>query len=621
LTTPPPLAAIPGVGRTPFWRRLFWQVFFAQLLIIALVISAVGVYFIAVVERNVDEVIEYELSRTAAMALLVVEPAVREGADLQALLEALAEQSDIRATMIDATGRVLADSEVEQDIESMSNHADRPEVRQALADGTGRALRVSDTIGIRQLYYARRVDADGQRLVFRVAIPYAEISSRVQGMRTALLLALIVAAACGAALSFAIARHVARPVNELTNAVSVMAEGHFDVRIPSVPPGELQTLRNGIGRLRTQLSEKLRQVEEEKTLLLTILSAMTEGLIVVDATGRVILVNPMALRLLGVDDVWKRQNVEDRLLIEVTRNPQLIELVEKAIRQGESLREDIESRRGVRRYLKVSIAPLKEDDAVRGAVAALHDITQLRQLERVRRDFVANVSHELRTPIAAIRGWAETLTSGMIEMPDFVEEQLFVILRHSERLGALVDDLLALARVEALGIEDAFVKVDVRELIDDILEQLDEKVVAREMTVDVRVSDEIREIRSEPRALEYVLRNLIDNGVKYTPEGGRVEVSVESNPAGDLEFSVSDNGQGIEEQHLPRIFERFYRIDKGRSRDVGGTGLGLSIVKHFAEALGGSVSVESEVGSGSRFTVVIPRHVWRPRERVTDRIE
>ncbi len=598
--------------RVPFWRRLFWQAFFAQLLIISLVITAIGAYFINVVERNVDEVIDNELARTAAMAVLVLEPAVRSNTPLTPILAELSEQSDVRATVIRRDGTVVADSNALDSVASVENHSDRPEFQTALQHGSGRALRVSETIGIRQMYYARRVLIDDVPWIFRVAIPYAQVSSRVSGMRLALVLALILAAAGGAALSFAIARLVARPVDALSGTVAEMAAGRFDVSIPEVPPGELQVLSHGIGRLRTQLSDKLRQVEEEKTLLLTIVAAMTEGLIVVDATGRVILVNPMALKLLGVDDVWKRQNVEERLLIEVTRNPQLIELIEQSIRSGESIREEIESRRGTRRHLKVSIAPLKEDEAVRGAVAALHDHTQLRQLERVRRDFVANVSHELRTPIAAIRGWAETLTSGVIEIPPFVEEQLFVILRHSQRLGDLVDDLLALARVEALGIEDAFVKVDVHEVLDDILEQLDEKVMARDMEVHVQVADGISEIRTEPRALQYVMRNLVDNAVKYTPEGGRVDIAVESNANGDLEFSVSDNGHGIEEQHLPRIFERFYRIDKGRSRDVGGTGLGLSIVRHFAEALGGTVNVESEVGVGSRFTVVIPRQVWRP---------
>ena len=597
--------------RIPIRRRLFWQLFGAQIGIITVLLGGLGLYFSFVVERHIDDMLRAELARSAELAIEALESFALRSSEPAAAIERLTESTDLRITIMSVDGAVIADSAVVEGVGELENHASRPEVTDALNHGVGTSLRMSETVGIRLLYYARRVELGNEVFVFRVAVPYGQVAARVSGMHTALLLALLFASVGSALVALVVARRLSDPLRALTNAVGTMSEGRLDVPVPAVPNGELTVLRQGIERLQLQLSDKLHQVEEEKTLLLTILSAMTEGVIVVDATGRVILVNPMALQLLGVDDVWKRHSVEDRLLIEVTRNPQLIDLVEKAIRTGVAQREEIESRRGGRRNIKVSIAPLMESDAVRGAVAALHDHTQLRNLERVRRDFVANVSHELRTPIAAIQGWAETLTSGMVEIPPFVEEQLLVILRHSERLAALVDDLLTLARVESQGTGQNTEEIVIRDLLDDIVEVLDEKIDAAGIDLVMELAPQVERIHADPRALEYVLRNLVDNAVKYTPEGGRVSVHIGPTESGDLEIQVLDTGVGIEEIHLPRIFERFYRIDKGRSRDVGGTGLGLSIVKHFSEALGGTISVESELGVGSRFRVVLPPSAWK----------
>lgn len=606
-------AGLPRDGSlsVPFWRRLFWQMYLAQLAVLGVITLSTGLYVWGMLQRQFDQVVEQDLQRSMQLMALTLEPVLDRPEALSRTLQRLVDRTDVRATLMDRNGRVVADSAAVDDVSRLLPHGGRPEFRQALAEGQGRGHRVSETVGIPMVYLARRMELSGETHVLRVALPWAQFSQRLSWLRWAWAAVILVAAAVGAVLTLWVSGRIAHPVARLSEAVDRMAEGRFDQEVPSVPGGELAALREGVTRLQRQLSDKLLQLEDEKNLLQTIVSAMAEGLIVVDATGRVILVNPMGLHLLGVQDVWNPRSVESRLLIEVTRNPLLIELIENAIRSGEAQREDVESRRGLRRLLKVSVAPLKEDEAVRGAVAVLHDHTQIRQLERVRRDFVANVSHELRTPIAAIQGWAETLTSGIVEMPEFVEEQLLVILRHARRLSALVDDLLALARVEALGIEDAFVPVRVRDLVDDLLEGLAEQVEQKGMGVEVRVDASCEVIRSEPRALEYVCRNLLENAIKYTPAGGRVLLEVHALAGQVLELVVEDNGTGIEEQHLPRLFERFYRIDRGRSRDVGGTGLGLSIVKHFAEALGGTVGVQSEPGQGSRFWVRLPSSVWQ----------
>lgn len=601
------------VVRLPLMQRLHWQMFLTHLVVIGLVVASLGVYFYGYVERSVDDVVEEELAATAELAVAALEPLIGHD-DLSPLLQRVADRTSVRLTLVNSEGEVIADSTAPDDPSGIANHGTRPEIVGAMRDGTGADRRVSDTVGIAYYYYARRIDdsARGPVLV-RVALPYGEVSDRMQGVRTALLLSLLVSMLVGGVLSFLVAKRITSPVVDLSHFARDMGMGRFDTAMPDVPAGELEVLSLALQGLRDQLSDKLAQLEEEKTLLLTMLGAMTEGVIVVDATGRVILVNPKALELLGVQASWTPQTTEGRQLIEVTRHPALIDVIEHVVTRGESRRDELETTRGVRRYMGVSVAPLLEEGAIRGAVAVLYDLTQVRQLERVRQDFVANVSHELRTPIAAIKGWAETLTSGIVETPPFVEEQLHTIHRHAERLAALVNDLLALARVEATGLEEAFVEVELDEIVEDVVEGLREAAEQRDVQLTMAVDTVVRTIRTEPRALEYVIRNLLENAVKYSNPGGRAAIHATADDADALVISVRDEGVGIAEQHLPRIFERFYRVDKGRSRDVGGTGLGLSIVKHFATALGGRVEVESELGRGSCFRLILPAESWQYR--------
>ncbi len=586
--------------------RLHWQVFGTHLVVLSMVAALFGSVSYVYLRSAVDELIVADLSDTLDVTVVALEETLSSPDRARAVVERLARDTDVRVTVIRHDGDVIADSSIGAEVESMENHRDRPEVQGAFDIGRGVDRRVSNTLGVKFLYLARRVDTGDDAIVVRVAVPYAEVAARAAVLRVVLFAALLLALGLGAVLSFVVARRVTRPIAGLSEVAVAMGEGRFDVEMPPEPSGELAMLSRALADLRAQLAEKLREVEEEKTLLLTILGAMTEGVIVVDATGRVIIANPTALRLLGADDRWASERVEGRLLAEVTRNPRLINLVEDAIEYGRSGREEIEQSRGTRRHLGVSIAPLLEDDAVRGAVAVLYDLTQIRQLERVRQDFVANVSHELRTPIAAIRGWAETLTGGMVELPEFVEEQLLTILRHSERLGALVRDLLALARIETLGLEDSLVPVRLADVVDEVLSALSEVIESESVDVTVSIDEAAAYGMTEPRALDYVIRNLVENAIKYGGAKGHVTIELTRPSPGDLQVAVQDEGIGIEERHLPRIFERFYRIDKGRSRDVGGTGLGLSIVKHFATALGGEARVSSEVGRGSRFEVTFP---------------
>ncbi len=596
-------------GRLPLWRRLHVQLFAAQVLVLLPLFAGIGWAVQARVERQLGDAMRAELRDAAELAAVALGPGVAGEEPLEDLAAQIAARTSLRVTLVRADGQVLVDTARPHGAATLDNHGDRPEIVAALRDGVGSDIRISDTTGTRYLYAAVEVASGEPRHVVRVALPYGELLGRIGAARRELVVLLGFATFAAAALSWFVARRATTPIDGLRAVALAMGRGQFDVPIPPDPGGELQALSQTLRYLRDQLGDKLRQLEDEKRLLVTMLGAMSEGVMVVDAAGRVVLCNPPMLRLLGSDLALTTHQAEGRLLLEVTRHPQLHDRVEEALTRGLAAREEIESLRGSRRHLALSVAPLRDEDdgAIRGAVVVLYDMTQVRQLERVRQDFVVNVSHELRTPVAAIRGWAETLTMADLDIPEFVREQLVTILRHSVRLGALVDDLLVLSRLEARGIEEGFVACDVADEVREVVAALQELAAQRQIEVAVELPEEGLPTYSEPRALEYVVRNLVENAIKYTPEGGTVTVAASQGADGELTIRVRDTGIGIEDRQLPRIFERFYRIDKGRSRDVGGTGLGLSIVKHYAEALGGRVTVSSEVGVGSEFCVVLPR--------------
>ena len=347
-------------------------------------------------------------------------------------------------------------------------------------------------------------------------------------------------------------------------------------------------------------------------VLPVILPEMEEGVVAVDDKGVIRECNVAAARIVRVETEAMPRELIGWELADVSRLAALTSLVEEALQDLEEFRGEITHDKGHIRRVSVSVQPIAgRTGKASGAVVLLLDRTEIWHLERIRQDFVANVSHELRTPIAAIRGWSETLASDAFELPEFVRTQLSTIQRHADRLTALVNDLLALAKAETVGLEAQFEEVRVPELIDEILGGQAEKLRRKPLTIETEVGKEAETIWSQPRALEYILRNLIENAIKYSEEGGEITVRVKQRKKGRLHISVRDRGHGIAKEHLPRLFERFYRVDAGRSRAEGGTGLGLAIVKHFASALGGDVRVMSKPGDGAEFIVRIPRESWQ----------
>jgi two-component system, OmpR family, phosphate regulon sensor histidine kinase PhoR len=347
-----------------------------------------------------------------------------------------------------------------------------------------------------------------------------------------------------------------------------------------------------------------RQIAGRESGTQTILGAMQDGLLVVDARSRVTLMNPTFERLFEVRDPALGVS-----LVEAVRHATLDQLIAETLRTGEAMRSELslaDSRTHSERHIEVSAVPIKTvDDEVTGAVVLFHDITELKQLDQVRREFVANVSHELRTPLSILRGYIEMLLDHPKTSPEESARILSIMERHSKRLGRLIDDLLSLARLESSNAKLELSRVRVDELFNNVARDWKEKFAAKNLKVIVDLPPEALTLRADEARLHEVLYNLLENAVKYSHENGRIDLGATKH-GDEVALSVTDNGLGISKDDLPRVFERFYRADKARSRELGGTGLGLAIVKHIAQLHGGRVEAESEMGRGTTIRVVLP---------------
>ena len=511
-----------------------------------------------------------------------------------------------RLTIINPNGDVLCDTEAEP--ENMMNHADRPEVRAALATGSGIDRRVSATVHHRLLYAAvRSGEGPGARIV-RVAIPAEFVAGPGRQLATIMLLGLIGALIVAFLPALYIANTIGGRLEGIVDFSREVATGDFSTRLPIVHRDELGVLEQNLNDMSARLRGSFVDLRDESERVRGILRAMVEGVVVVSAAGEVVLINARAEHIFGLAT---GPDYRGRHLIEMSRDPELQQLLRSlpAWNKAEPAGGEIALAEPDRRFLSVSVSPIRDDLGRPAAfVMVFHDITELKKLETMRRDFVANVSHELRTPLTAIRGYAETLLTGALEDRERARQFLSVIDRHSERLSRLIDDLLTLSDLE-LG-KTALKKepLHLETLVDEVIEVLREK--ARRGRVEL-VSDIPRElplVLGDADRLQQVLINLTDNAIKYSGNGGVVRIvarNATDGAASMVEVSVADDGIGIPTADLPRLTERFYRVDKARSRELGGTGLGLAIVKHIVQAHGGRLDIKStlNVGTTVRFSV------------------
>lgn len=517
----------------------------------------------------------------------------------QLLAQDLGKRAEARVTLIDLDGKVFGDSDVTwAELPRVENHRGRPEVDAALMGRTGESVRHSTTVRQRMLYMAEPFQRDGKPGgVARVALSLARVDGAVADLRRLALIAALLAIAVAVVLSSAAAQLVWRDARSLTEAARRMADGDLATRTRRSGTDELGELGRALDALASSLSSTLSELRSERDRVSGILSGMQEGVLLLDREGRVALVNPALCEMLLLPS-----DAQGKTPLEVIRHAQLKALLDDVIESDEPHSRDIEVGGIKPRRLLVRAAPLAGEQG--GTLAVFVDVTDMRRLETMRRDFVANVSHELRTPVTAIRSAAETLDTALEKDPEAARRFVEIIDRNAERLRELVEDLLDLSRIESQTYKLAFASLELESIATHVIDLFRERADKKRIRL---VSDRpaaLPKVCVDPKALDHVLTNLIDNAVKYCPTGTTVTVSALAE--GDLvRVTVADDGPGIEPRHLPRLFERFYRVDAGRSRELGGTGLGLSIVKHLVEAMGGSARVESTLGSGTQFSFTL----------------
>ncbi|MDK2973429.1 MAG: two-component system, OmpR family, phosphate regulon sensor histidine kinase PhoR [Candidatus Sumerlaeota bacterium] len=511
----------------------------------------------------------------------------------------LARDADIRLTAIEASGRVLYDSQM--DAEEMMDHWTRPEVLEALNGRVGFDQRFSVSLREEMLYCGVPVIVDDEVAgVFRVSRPVSSFRPLIRRLDLVVLRAGLLTAAVAGVLCFVFARRFTEPIEVMRRGAEQFGRGHLGRAIPAMPTVELGELAESLNRMAVQLDQRIGEITRQRNEREAILESMREGVLAVDRQERILTLNRVAEKMLGVSVGEAR----GKLVQEVLRNVELQRFLREAADTPDAVRDQpLQLHENL--ILELRSQPLLDGEGrLFGLLIVLADVTRLHRLENLRREFVANVSHELRTPITSIKGFAETLQDGGLEDAGRAAKMVDVIVRQSDRLGGVIEDLLALSRLERRGVAIERVECVVATLIGQAEEICALKAARLGVAVEIECPPELR-AHVSPTLLTQAVTNLLDNAITHGSEGGHVSVCA-ADVNGELEIRVTDRGPGIAPEHLERLFERFYRVDKARSRDLGGTGLGLSIVKHVAQAHGGTVTVTSKVGEGSTFVLHLP---------------
>ncbi|HET7341364.1 MAG TPA: ATP-binding protein [Methylomirabilota bacterium] len=519
-----------------------------------------------------------------------------------AFVRRAAQPTDVRVTIMGLDGWVLADSEVEPgDLGRLENHAHRPEMQAALAGRVGHDLRTSVSIHTPLMYVAMPV-RDGERVigVLRLALPLEAVTASYAQLHRVMLAGGLVALLAAFGIGIFVAGRVTRPVVEMQEIARQMSEGRFSVRAPVRSVDELGALGRALNVMAIRLREQIETLQAERARATAILDGMVEGVIAVDAHESVLLMNERARATFGVGP----GRGEGKPFLEVVRNADLHDIFRETRRAGDLSRREVRLTSPVERTLRVTAVPLLLAGEAPGLVMVVDDVTELRRLEHVRTEFVANVSHELRTPLTAIQGYLETLLGGALEEPEHARRFLEIAFRHTERLGRLLNDLTDLSNIELGKVSLRLAPTALAPVVDSVLAIIAAKARERGVALASAVPAGLA-VSADHDRLAQILINLVDNAVKYTPSGGAV--TVRGRPVGNrVEVAVADTGAGIPHADLPRITERFYRVDKARSRELGGTGLGLAITQALARQNMGDLAIESEEGRGTTVRVLLP---------------
>ncbi|NBD26859.1 two-component system histidine kinase PnpS [Paenibacillus glycinis] len=522
--------------------------------------------------------------------------------------------TDSRVTFIRADGLVLGDSD--HDPKTMDNHSTRKEVVEAKKDGVGHTTRYSDTIKENLLYVAMLDHPeDPNSDIIRLSLSLKKADESVQRIWTALLAGLLILFVLAALISYRVARGLTRPLEQITRVSKRIKNLDYKARVDVKSNDEIGELGMAINAMADSLQVQMTRIHQNERQLGTVLDNMINGVVMIDASGTIVLLNRMAEEVLG----FSALDLVGHHYASAKQQYELSQIIQEALDCREHLRDEVTFYFPEERLLDLNLVPIFEDnDEFGGVLLVLQDVTAIRRLERMRSEFVANVSHELKTPVTAVKGFAETLLGGAVDDPETARSFLQIIYDESDRLNRLIGDILELSKIESRRVPLQFSPVELSSFVNKTIELMSAEAVRKQIRVSATVEEGLYVEADEDR-LRQIVMNLLANGIAYTTDGGSVSIVVE--PVHDPNLSldehgqenyehirihITDTGMGIPKKDLPRIFERFYRVDKARSRSSGGTGLGLSIVKHLVELHKGTITVESRVGVGSTFTIELP---------------
>jgi two-component system, OmpR family, phosphate regulon sensor histidine kinase PhoR len=571
-------------------NSLFSKVFGGYLLIICILLLLVPLVSFKLIRTYYVNTLTENLKNIA----ITTSPQIvsfldgRHHTELDTFLKNLKDKINARITVVDKEGAVLADTE--KDPATMESHNIRPEVIDALSGGVGKSMRFSVTLEEEMLYVAIPIEQNSKVLgVVRMSIPLKQINSLLFELQLRIIIAIAIITLLSIGIAFFLSRGLSKPVSALVRAAKNLAKGEFHTRVYLQAGGELKELEESFNEMAARMEGLFGNLSRRNEELDTIVSSIQEILLVLNKDGRIKLTNKSFKKALDNEDV------QDKFYWEVMRCPDFSELIKKVMEERKNHIQEIEFRD--KNYLcSVTFLSSKEE-----MVAVLYDITELKNLEQMKKDFVANMSHELRTPLTAIKGFVETLE----EEEDIKNVQyLEIIKRHIDRLMNIVNDLLVLSELEQTGSTLVLEIVNLASLAENILKVFEQGAKEKGIQLKLLAGEDLTTVRGDPFKLEQMFINLLDNAIKYT-EKGEVSISLRQEDSKSI-IEIQDSGIGIPGSHLPRIFERFYVVDKSRSKKLGGTGLGLSIVKHIVLLHGGTIDIESSPGMGTKFTIVLP---------------
>ncbi|MFT5388157.1 MAG: two-component system phosphate regulon sensor histidine kinase PhoR [Candidatus Omnitrophota bacterium] len=576
------------------------------LTIVVILLASICYYLNFTLSQFLFHNIQDKLIKEANLATIYVQnniSSVGSVSKLDTLADTIGEQLDLRVTIINAQGVVLGDSELSvEQVKGIENHLTRPEISTAFRQGVGESRRYSVTVKQEMLYYARSFSHDNTTSVLRLAIPLFDIQVLSKRLLQTLVFGLIIALFVTAIIGFFATKYMTQPLLAIANVAKGIANGNFSNRTGIYSQDEIGDLAKSIDHMSDQIRMRIDEVSQSRTRLEAVFFNMFDGVMIVDNDGKIKLINDTLKELIDL-----KEEAIDKRPLEVIRTIEIQNIIDDILIKGEAVvKSELRLLLPEERVLLVHATPIKRNDQFDGAVLVFHDVTEIQRLESIRRDFVANVSHELRTPVTSIKGYTETLLDGAIEDKEVATDFLNIIQVDCDRLVKLVDELLDLSKIESGKYDLNKNCVNLSGLIEKVIKHL-KKQAAKNNIEMINDSDKnLSKVLCDEVVIEQVFFNLCENAIKYNKENGSIKISAEESES-SVTFHIQDTGIGIPDKDLSRIYERFYRVDKARSREFGGTGLGLSIVKHLIQAHGGDVYVTSQVGVGTTFSFSLPK--------------